>query len=367
MQKIGIFGGSFNPIHKGHIQIAKEAIKFLNLDKLIFVPCQKNPFKKDYEYADGFLRKEMIELVLEEKMEVSTFEIERKGISYSIDMIKYFRNIYKNDELFLLIGSDNLTKLPKWKDIDEISQISQIVVFKRDHNINKTNIKKYNCLLLNNQIYSESSSEFFKGNFNMVDKKVLNFIGYKKIYFEQILKNTLKEKRFLHSLHARDFAIQLAKTSKYEDVAKAGFAAMVHDIAKNLANDYPQKARKLIQQYEPKKVEIEDYKLHQEAGYVILKYIFNVEDDISHAVRIHTSLDFQMNQLDKIVYLADKLCQGRKYDGIQEVRKLTFENLEKGFKKVIEQTIKFNLNKDIVFNREQQEIYDYWLNEIEGD
>jgi nicotinate-nucleotide adenylyltransferase len=111
--KIGIYGGAFNPIHKGHIKIAKHVIEFLALDKLIFVPSFKGPFKKNIELVSGEDRINMIELVLEDKMEVSPFEINRKGVSYTIDTIKYFKNKYKEDELFLIIGSDNLAKLNK--------------------------------------------------------------------------------------------------------------------------------------------------------------------------------------------------------------------------------------------------------------
>ena len=111
--KIGLFGGSFNPIHKGHIKIAKLALENLNLDKIIFIPCQKNPFKKKMDYIDGKMRLEMIELVLEKNMEVSNLEISRQGLSYTIDTVKYFKNLYKDSELFLIIGSDNLQRLHK--------------------------------------------------------------------------------------------------------------------------------------------------------------------------------------------------------------------------------------------------------------
>ena len=94
--KIGIYGGAFNPIHKGHIKIAKHVIDFLGLEKLIFVPSYKGPFKKNIELASGQDRMNMIELVLENKMEVSAFEINRKGVSYTIDTIKYFKNKYHN-------------------------------------------------------------------------------------------------------------------------------------------------------------------------------------------------------------------------------------------------------------------------------
>ncbi|MBR3832614.1 MAG: nicotinate-nucleotide adenylyltransferase [Mycoplasmataceae bacterium] len=356
--KIGLFGGSFNPIHKGHIKIAKLALENLKLDKIIFIPCQKNPFKKKMDYVDGKMRLEMIELVLEKNMEVSNLEISRQGLSYTIDTVKYFKNLYKDSELFLIIGSDNLQRLHKWKDIDEIAKLTKISVFKRTKDINKTIIKKYNGILINNQLQKESSTSFFKGDFDVVDEKVRKYIGYNKIYFEQILKNVLDEKRFLHSKNAQNFAIDLAKSIKF-DVKKAAFSAFVHDIAKNLANQNKQMAREIIANQTGFK-EIEDYKLHQELGYIILKYKFNIEDDICNSVRVHTSLSLNLSQLDKIVFIADKLCRGRKYPGIQQVRKLVLENFDEGFKKVVERTKKFNLEKNISFSKEQEEIYEKW-------
>lgn len=357
--KICLFGGSFNPIHKGHIKIANEAIKQLNLDELIFIPCQKNPFKKDVNYVNGEDRKKMIEMVLENKMTISDFEIKRQGISYTIDTVKYFKNKYPNDELYLLIGSDNLTKLPKWKDIDEISKLIQIVVFKREKEINKTNIKKYNCQLINNQLFPESSTIFFQGKFDVVEENVLHYIGKNKLYFEDILKNVLDTKRYLHSVHTKEFAIKLAKAHNY-DVKKAAFAGYVHDIGKNLANDNKDQARKIIKNYyKDPEMNIMDYQLHQELGYIILK-TFNIEEEIAHSVKVHTSLDLELSTLDKIVYLSDKLCQGRKYPDIQKIREKSLENIDEGLKLVILKTKEFNINKGITFTEEQEAIYDKW-------
>ncbi|WP_235670191.1 adenylyltransferase/cytidyltransferase family protein [Mycoplasmopsis pullorum] len=96
--KIGIFGGSFDPIHKGHIRVAQQAIKELNLDKLFFVPANKSPFKLKNKYASNEDRVEMIKLVLPDKCEISNFEINRGGTSFSIDTARYFKNNFKNDE-----------------------------------------------------------------------------------------------------------------------------------------------------------------------------------------------------------------------------------------------------------------------------
>jgi nicotinate-nucleotide adenylyltransferase len=111
--KIAIYGGSFNPIHRGHIKVAKTAINDLKLNKLYFVPAYKNPFKHKKKYVDSHHRVNMVNLVKENKMEVSLFEINKKGFSYTIETIKYFKNKYPNDKLYLIIGSDNINKLNK--------------------------------------------------------------------------------------------------------------------------------------------------------------------------------------------------------------------------------------------------------------
>lgn len=357
MKKIAIFGGSFNPITYGHLKIACYAIKSLNLDQLIFVPAFQSPFKKNQTMVSAQNRIEMIELILEDKMSISDFEIKRKGTSYTIDTIKYFKNKYPDAELFLIIGSDHLAKLPKWKEIDLISKLSKICVFKRDKNINKTNIKKFNVLLLNNPINIESSTRFIQGNFFDVDPKVLAYIGKHKIYFEKILETNLSQKRYLHSLHARDYAISLAKSLNF-DPAVAGFSALVHDIAKEIEPDV---AKQLIKKYEPESINIDSYQLHQEVGYIILKHIFNVDQSICNSVRVHTSLALELSLLDKIVFMADKLCIGRKWEGIQKIRDLSLNDFDQAFKFVVNHTKMFNLNKGIELTKEQEKIYQKWI------
>lgn len=354
--KIGIFGGAFNPIHKGHIKIAKEAIKQLDLDKLFFVPCYKGPFKKNVTLEKTKDRINMINLVLEEKMELSIFEVERQGVSYTIDTVRYFQQKYPNDQLFLIIGSDNILKLSKWKDIDQISKMCQITAFKRAKSVNKTNLKKYGGILLNNELSEESSTRFINGHFKDVDEKVRKYIGQNKLYIKRILENTLSQKRYLHSIHAMNFAIEIAKSLNF-DIDKASFAAMVHDIAKEIPEE---EARIIINKYEKQNNNIDKYKLHQEVGYIILKYYLFVEEEICHSVRVHTSLDFELSLLDKIVFMADKLCQGRKWEGIQKIRQMTLTNFDEAFKLVVSKTKEFNLKKGIVFSNEQEGIYKKW-------
>ena len=112
-QRIAIFGGSFNPVTKAHLAIAQFTLNELKLDKLIFVPAYQSPFKKGQNLASGQDRIAMINLVLKPKMCCSSFEIDRQGISYTIDTVKYFKNKYPEAELFWIIGTDHLSKLNK--------------------------------------------------------------------------------------------------------------------------------------------------------------------------------------------------------------------------------------------------------------
>lgn len=113
--RIAIFGGSFDPPHKGHFEVAAIAVKELKLDKLIFVPTSINPFKQEKKPILGRYRVDMLlaELGDSPSYLVSDIEIKKKGVSYSIDTIRKLKFNYKNAKLFLLIGSDNLALFSK--------------------------------------------------------------------------------------------------------------------------------------------------------------------------------------------------------------------------------------------------------------
>lgn len=108
-ERIAIFGGSFDPVHKGHLEAAMIAVEELKLDRLIFVPAAINPFKLDKQPILGRHRLRMLELsIASDVFEICDFEIKRKSISYTIDTLIHHRKRFKDAELFLLIGSDNL-------------------------------------------------------------------------------------------------------------------------------------------------------------------------------------------------------------------------------------------------------------------
>ena len=138
MQKVGIFGGSFNPIHSGHLGIARRAVEELSLDRLLFVPAKVNPFKAFSGAMPGGLsddqRWELVRLVagLDPRFEAWDFEIRQPpGPTYAIDTVRAAEARFPGATLFYIIGEDNVADLPKWKDVELLRQKCTFVPYPR--------------------------------------------------------------------------------------------------------------------------------------------------------------------------------------------------------------------------------------------
>lgn len=143
MSKVGIFGGTFDPIHHGHLITAQSVREIRDLDKIIFIPSFISPHKADVNSASPEHRMNMLKLAAEEVdfFEVSDYEIRKEGISYTIDTLKEFRKKY--DELEFIIGYDNIFKFHTWKNPDEIMKITKILVLKRKSSLPPPHEDKY--------------------------------------------------------------------------------------------------------------------------------------------------------------------------------------------------------------------------------
>jgi nicotinate-nucleotide adenylyltransferase len=131
--RIGILGGTFNPIHVGHLILAEEVREKLKLDKIIFVPTYLPPHKDNSDIAAAGARFTMIKTAIKgnKYFLVSDVEIRRNGRSYTIDSLKEFKRIYPHDELYFIIGSDLLKYLDDWKDLSEIVKMVKFIVATR--------------------------------------------------------------------------------------------------------------------------------------------------------------------------------------------------------------------------------------------
>lgn len=131
--KIGILGGTFNPIHIGHLILADEVREKLLLDKVIFVPAYIPPHKQNFKVAPAQDRLSMVKAAIKgnKSLGVSDIEIKRKGLSYTVDTVKYFNRRFPGDEFYFIAGSDLLKYLDEWKDFRELLSLVKIVVATR--------------------------------------------------------------------------------------------------------------------------------------------------------------------------------------------------------------------------------------------
>jgi nicotinate-nucleotide adenylyltransferase len=131
--KIGFLGGSFDPVHFGHLIAAQDAFEQHKLDRLILVPAAQAPLKPSEAQSTAAERLEMLRLSVEwdERFEISDYELKRGGVSYTIDSVRHFRSLHPNDDLFWIIGGDQLPRLHLWKGIEELVTLVEFIFLER--------------------------------------------------------------------------------------------------------------------------------------------------------------------------------------------------------------------------------------------
>jgi nicotinate-nucleotide adenylyltransferase len=133
VRHIGIFGGSFDPVHLGHLLVAQAAYEELGLDRLFLVPAAQSPFKQACLPAPGPSRAQLLRLALAGHAwcEVDVQELQRDGVSYTVDTLRNYAARFPGAGLFYLIGADNALSLPKWREADELARLANFVVLQR--------------------------------------------------------------------------------------------------------------------------------------------------------------------------------------------------------------------------------------------
>ncbi|MGE5429544.1 MAG: nicotinate-nucleotide adenylyltransferase [Syntrophomonadaceae bacterium] len=143
MKKVGILGGTFDPIHYGHLITAQALLEIRKLEKIIFIPCFISPHKTQGNNSSGFHRLNMVNLAIKDipYFACSPVEVERGGVSYTVDTLRELKKDYPETEL--IIGMDNLEKFHTWKEPDELIKIAQLVVMEREAVPREIPIDKY--------------------------------------------------------------------------------------------------------------------------------------------------------------------------------------------------------------------------------
>lgn len=133
MKRIGLFGGSFDPVHNGHLLVAMAACEEIGLDRVFFIPAAQSPFKPESKPAPAEMRLRLLRLALAGKTncEVDQQELQRGGTSYTIDTVRDYRKRFPNSELFYLIGADHIPQLHKWRSAEELAGSVEFVAIPR--------------------------------------------------------------------------------------------------------------------------------------------------------------------------------------------------------------------------------------------
>jgi nicotinate-nucleotide adenylyltransferase len=133
MLRLGLYGGSFDPIHHGHLILARQALEDLSLDRVIFIPAAESPFKLNHSGASAADRFAMVELAvqLEPAFFVDPVEIDRDAPSYTIQTARTYQTQHPDDTLFFLVGEDHVPTLPKWNEFEELDRLVHFAILSR--------------------------------------------------------------------------------------------------------------------------------------------------------------------------------------------------------------------------------------------
>ncbi|MDP7014016.1 MAG: nicotinate (nicotinamide) nucleotide adenylyltransferase [Verrucomicrobiota bacterium] len=133
LQSIGIFGGSFDPVHNGHVLVARAALEELSLDRLYIVPAARSPFKPEQQPAPAAARLRLLRLAFAgcADCEIDPQETEREGVSYSIDTLRTYAGRHPEARLHYLIGADHVPTLPEWREAARLAKLAEFVVVPR--------------------------------------------------------------------------------------------------------------------------------------------------------------------------------------------------------------------------------------------
>lgn len=344
MKKVGIFGGSFNPIHKGHIEVAKYAMKNLKLEEVWFIPTNITPGKKRTNIISNQQRLQIIKESVKDikAFKVKNYEIDNHNISYTIDTLNLLRKNYKNNEYYLLIGDDQFNKFLSWKDYQEIIKKSHVVVFNREGIKNKELIDKINPILLKNRKIDISSTKIRQGHFNLLDENTLNIINKQYLYIDSVAKNNLTDYRLEHTYEVakliKQFAIgnfSLWEKMKYKFnkkfLDKYYYTGMLHDITKDKDKKWH---LNILKKYNYDS-DIHDNLLHQVTGYLWSKEVYKIQDEISNAILYHTTANDRMKKIDMLLYIADKIAGEKNEERKHWIKNIALVNYKLAFKEIL--------------------------------
>ena len=395
--KIGIFGGTFNPPHLGHLAAARAAINALELDKLLIIPAAIPPHKELPENTPSrvdrlaMAKKLADALLMPDKVEVSYIELDREGKSYTSDTLAQLRKQYPDGELWLLMGTDMFLTLHQWHDPETILKLAGVCAFGRTQqdgaevfapqlellekkfpgarlttislpglvDISSTRLREllakgegagylqpsvYGYILMN-QLYGTRA-----------DLKQLDIPKLRACSYSMVL-----EKRVRHIRGTEEEAVRLARRWGADEVM-ARRAGILHDCTKYLSGE---EHIAICERYGVPLDALEHDApklLHSKTGACMARHVFGEPDEVYNAIFWHTTAKEDMTTLEKILYVADYMEPNRVFDGVERLRELAYQDLDKALLLGVETTVQEMRDRQLPVHKNTLQAY-AWLRE----
>lgn len=365
MERLIVFGGSFDPVHNGHIRIAQAASLALNAD-VVFVPAAHPRFKETN--ASPADRLAMLKLAVASSTSgsfyVDPLEIKRNAPEdYSLDTIRELAKKNPKRKLVLLIGADQVNEFPRWHEAATLAQEAEIAFVSRDGiAVDENIVSEFHMTRLTYDKAGPVSSTAVR-NLQSIDvpPKVLEYIETHNLYFMKKVASYLSESRFAHSLSVAHLALLIATRNRIINPESAYIAGLLHDIGKGLTEA---DAREIVKREFPEYAAYPAWSLHQFTGSYLAKKDFGITDEaVLDAIAYHCTGKPHMSPLAKIIYSSDKIEPTRGYDSTKMINKC-LKNYYVGFLTVLSENQKFMKEKGYDMNIPlSQACFDLYLGE----
>ena len=384
--KIGVFGGTFNPPHLGHLAAARTAISALGLDKLLIIPAAIPPHKElpqgtpAPEHRLAMAEKMADALLLPEVAEVSSMELEREGKSYTSDTLAQLREQYPDAELWLLMGTDMFLTLHLWHEPERILELAGVCAFGRSEQDTEEVFAPQREFLQKTFPSAKIVTITLPGLVDVSSTRLRELLaggeGEEYLYpavYGYILMHGLygthadlkhlgipelracsysmvMQKRVRHIRGTEEEAVRLAKRwGANEDYARR--AGILHDCTKYLSGEEHiaicEKYGVPLDELERKAVKL----LHSKTGACMARHVFGEPEVVYEAIFWHTTAKENMTTLEKILYVADYMEPNRSFDGVERLRQLAYSDLDKALLLGVETTIQEMKDRNLPVHR----------------
>ncbi len=365
--RLGIYGGSYDPPHLGHMEAAKWAVSALELDELLLIPSCHTPGKPGHPWpVEPVHRLKMLQMAAEEIpcCRVSDLELRRGGESYTLHTLQALRAQYPDAELVLLLGTDMFLGFTDWYKPKEILALAALAVFCRGGRVDARLQAQKEVIahmggtvhLLDKSANPISSTQLrrmliFRCAGAFLPEGVEDYILKNRLYgtgedfknlpierLRQVVRDLLKPQRVAHVMGCCDTAVELARRWGADPV-DAARAALLHDVTKAL--DGPHQLT-FCKSWD---IRLDPFSgqnpktLHALTGSLVANEIFGEKEAVVSAIASHTTGKPGMNTLEKIIYVADYMEPNRDFPGVDRLRSLAYSDLDGALELGLEMTI----------------------------